>query len=252
MPGLWFKGKNEQQKVRDTMTDRRGSEEMWLMFLLFCQVMVYNGVAAALYLTAFLANAASVNPFRYTYFYNHLAAAAVSNWHHLHSLKYKACMLKYARNTVRSPSDNVSTNTNSCERFGLESLPFICSFNHPNAPVRPSARPPSLCHHCLVRCVPDSMLTYKAVAGTHTRHLQSWRTRLSLRLPWLGGVSYDWKDSKHLMKMYLCTTAASRSSPLLFKVNVQSKRKKEKKKTERTWGGCRAADGKITCGIAAI
>lgn len=79
MPGLWFKGKNEQQKVRDTMTDRRGSEEMWLMFLLFCQVMVYNGVAAALYLTAFLANAASVNPFRYTYFYNHLAAAAVSN-----------------------------------------------------------------------------------------------------------------------------------------------------------------------------
>lgn len=118
------------------MTDRRGSEEMWLMFLLFCQVMVYNGVAAALYLTAFLANAASVNPFRLTYFYGHLAAAAVSNWHHLHSVKYKACMLKYARNTVRSPSDNVSTNTNSCERFGQESLPFICSFSHPNAPIR--------------------------------------------------------------------------------------------------------------------
>lgn len=104
------------------------------------------------------------------------------------------------------------------------------SYVHSIIQMHPSARPPSLCHHCLVRCVPDSMLTYKAVAGTHTRHLQSWRTRLSLRLPWLGGVSYDWKDSKHLMKMYLCTTAASRSSPLLFKVNVQSKRKKEKKK----------------------
>lgn len=61
------------------MTDMRGSEEMWLMFLLFCQVMAYNGVAAVLYLTAFLANAASVTPFRFTYYYGHLAAAAVSN-----------------------------------------------------------------------------------------------------------------------------------------------------------------------------
>ncbi|XP_036961954.1 plasmolipin [Acanthopagrus latus] len=39
-------------------------------------VMAYNGVAAVLYLTAFLANAASVTPFRFTYYYGHLAAAA--------------------------------------------------------------------------------------------------------------------------------------------------------------------------------
>ncbi|XP_071361722.1 plasmolipin [Trachinotus anak] len=39
-------------------------------------VMVYNGVAAVLYLTAFLTNAASVHPFRLSYFYGHMAAAA--------------------------------------------------------------------------------------------------------------------------------------------------------------------------------
>ncbi|XP_073327368.1 plasmolipin [Pagrus major] len=39
-------------------------------------VMVYNCVAASLYVTAFLANAASVYPFRLTYFYSYLAAAA--------------------------------------------------------------------------------------------------------------------------------------------------------------------------------
>ncbi|XP_029993147.1 plasmolipin [Sphaeramia orbicularis] len=39
-------------------------------------VMVYHGVAAVLYLTAFLANAVSVHPFYYSYFYGHMAAAA--------------------------------------------------------------------------------------------------------------------------------------------------------------------------------
>ncbi|KAM9352688.1 plasmolipin [Symphorus nematophorus] len=39
-------------------------------------VMVYHGVAATLYLTAFLANAASVHPFSGFYFYGHMAAAA--------------------------------------------------------------------------------------------------------------------------------------------------------------------------------
>ncbi|XP_061773047.1 plasmolipin [Nerophis ophidion] len=39
-------------------------------------VMVYHGVATLLYLTAFLANAASVQPFYYSYFFGHMAAAA--------------------------------------------------------------------------------------------------------------------------------------------------------------------------------
>ncbi|XP_057692421.1 plasmolipin [Corythoichthys intestinalis] len=39
-------------------------------------VMVYHGVATILYLTAFLANAASVQPFYHTYFFGHMAAAA--------------------------------------------------------------------------------------------------------------------------------------------------------------------------------
>ncbi|XP_070687128.1 plasmolipin [Pempheris klunzingeri] len=39
-------------------------------------VMVYHGVATVLYLTAFLANAASVRPFHLSYFYGHMAAAA--------------------------------------------------------------------------------------------------------------------------------------------------------------------------------
>ncbi|XP_038554245.1 plasmolipin-like [Micropterus salmoides] len=39
-------------------------------------VMAYNGGATVLYLTAFLANAASVRPFYHTYFYGHMAAAA--------------------------------------------------------------------------------------------------------------------------------------------------------------------------------
>lgn len=47
---------------------------MWLTSLLFCQMMVYNGVATVLYLTAFATNAATV------YFGNgHLGAAAVSH-----------------------------------------------------------------------------------------------------------------------------------------------------------------------------
>nr|XP_057944171.1 plasmolipin isoform X2 [Doryrhamphus excisus] len=39
-------------------------------------VMVYHAVATFLYLTAFLANAASVQPFYYSYFFGHMAAAA--------------------------------------------------------------------------------------------------------------------------------------------------------------------------------
>ncbi|XP_045894004.1 plasmolipin [Micropterus dolomieu] len=39
-------------------------------------VMAYNGGATVLYLTAFLANAASVRPFYHNYFYGHMAAAA--------------------------------------------------------------------------------------------------------------------------------------------------------------------------------
>ncbi|XP_049579308.1 plasmolipin [Syngnathus scovelli] len=39
-------------------------------------VMVYHGVATILYLTAFLANAASVQPFYHSYFFGHMAAAA--------------------------------------------------------------------------------------------------------------------------------------------------------------------------------
>ncbi|XP_023277021.1 plasmolipin [Seriola lalandi dorsalis] len=39
-------------------------------------VMAYNGIATVLYLTAFLANAASVHPYRFLYFYGHMAAAA--------------------------------------------------------------------------------------------------------------------------------------------------------------------------------
>ncbi|XP_035521201.1 plasmolipin [Morone saxatilis] len=39
-------------------------------------VMAYHGIATVLYLTAFLANAASVHPYRFTYFYGHMAAAA--------------------------------------------------------------------------------------------------------------------------------------------------------------------------------
>ncbi|XP_077452614.1 plasmolipin isoform X2 [Stigmatopora argus] len=39
-------------------------------------VMVYHGVSTILYLTAFLANAASVQPFYYSYFFGHMAAAA--------------------------------------------------------------------------------------------------------------------------------------------------------------------------------
>lgn len=39
-------------------------------------VMVYHAGAAILYVTAFLANAASVRAFYYTYFYGHMAAAS--------------------------------------------------------------------------------------------------------------------------------------------------------------------------------
>ncbi|GLD71373.1 plasmolipin [Lates japonicus] len=39
-------------------------------------VMAYDAIATVLYLTAFLANAASVHPFIITYFYGHMAAAA--------------------------------------------------------------------------------------------------------------------------------------------------------------------------------
>ncbi|XP_022605729.1 plasmolipin [Seriola dumerili] len=39
-------------------------------------VMAYNGIATVLYLTAFLTNAASVHPYRFQYFYGHMAAAA--------------------------------------------------------------------------------------------------------------------------------------------------------------------------------
>ncbi|XP_051237051.1 plasmolipin [Dicentrarchus labrax] len=39
-------------------------------------VMAYHGIATVLYLTAFLANAASVHPYRFTYFYGHMAAAS--------------------------------------------------------------------------------------------------------------------------------------------------------------------------------
>ncbi|XP_029909823.1 plasmolipin [Myripristis murdjan] len=39
-------------------------------------VMIYHGVATVLYLTAFLANAASVTPFYRTFYYGHMAAAA--------------------------------------------------------------------------------------------------------------------------------------------------------------------------------
>ncbi|XP_041650723.1 plasmolipin [Cheilinus undulatus] len=39
-------------------------------------MMAYNGIATVLYLTAFLANAVSVHPFRGTYFHGHFAAAA--------------------------------------------------------------------------------------------------------------------------------------------------------------------------------
>ncbi|KAG7244880.1 hypothetical protein INR49_026544, partial [Caranx melampygus] len=47
-----------------------------LFFMILFSVMVYNGIAAVLYLTAFLANAASVHPYRGLYFYGHFAAAA--------------------------------------------------------------------------------------------------------------------------------------------------------------------------------
>ncbi|KAK2841935.1 hypothetical protein Q5P01_012135 [Channa striata] len=39
-------------------------------------VMLYQGIATVLYLTAFLANAASVDPFRFTIYYGYMAAAA--------------------------------------------------------------------------------------------------------------------------------------------------------------------------------
>ncbi|XP_037621895.1 plasmolipin [Sebastes umbrosus] len=39
-------------------------------------VMLYHAVATVLYLTAFLANAVSVYPYRYSYFYGHMGAAA--------------------------------------------------------------------------------------------------------------------------------------------------------------------------------
>lgn len=42
------------------------------------KVLVFNGVATVLYLTAFIANAASVTPYSGRRDYNHLAAAAVS------------------------------------------------------------------------------------------------------------------------------------------------------------------------------
>ncbi|XP_069570439.1 plasmolipin [Brachyistius frenatus] len=39
-------------------------------------VMIYHAVATVLYFTAFLANAASVQPFKPTYFFGHMAAAS--------------------------------------------------------------------------------------------------------------------------------------------------------------------------------
>lgn len=70
--------------------------------------MAYHGIATVLYLTAFLANAASVHPYRFTYFYGHMAAAAVRR---LTPQTLTQIHRNYLNMHLRSRSDNVSEQT---------------------------------------------------------------------------------------------------------------------------------------------
>lgn len=56
-----------------------------MCFFPFWQVMMYNGVATVLYLTAFLANAATVNIFSLSLFFGHIGAAAVRLQYNSHA-----------------------------------------------------------------------------------------------------------------------------------------------------------------------
>lgn len=73
-----------QKGKRKRREDGKDREHWKLTIPLLLQVMVYHGVATVLYFTAFIANAATVTPF-VGWYYNNLAAAAVS--HHAHTLQ---------------------------------------------------------------------------------------------------------------------------------------------------------------------
>lgn len=52
----------------------------YLTTVLFFQVMGYHGIGTVLYLTAFISNAATVDDFFPSLFYEHLAAASVRHY----------------------------------------------------------------------------------------------------------------------------------------------------------------------------
>lgn len=81
--------------------------------------MVYQAVATVLYLTAFLANAASVRPFYLSYFYGHMAAAAVRNLtpRTLTQTQRNAYMCK--KHGEIPPSENMFAKTNPREKKHL-------------------------------------------------------------------------------------------------------------------------------------
>lgn len=70
-----------QKKWRDIQ--KKGKDrEHWKLTVPLLQVMVYHGVATVLYFTAFVTNAASVDPFFiiFHWYYNNLAAASVRHY----------------------------------------------------------------------------------------------------------------------------------------------------------------------------
>lgn len=77
---LTFLQKGQRQNgetSRKTGKDR----DHWKLTVPLLQVMVYHGVATVLYFTAFVTNAASVDPFVFfRWYYNNLAAASVRHY----------------------------------------------------------------------------------------------------------------------------------------------------------------------------
>lgn len=74
---------SERSKKKWRCIQKKGKDrEHWKLTVPLLQVMVYHGVATVLYFTAFVTNAASVDPFStfFHWYYNNLAAASVRHY----------------------------------------------------------------------------------------------------------------------------------------------------------------------------
>lgn len=70
-----------QRKNGETSRNKGKDREHWKLTVPLPQVMVYHGVATVLYFTAFVTNAATVDPLIYPrWYYNNLAAASVRHY----------------------------------------------------------------------------------------------------------------------------------------------------------------------------